>query len=112
VIQISYIAEKCDIPKTFLEQIFNKLKNVGLIESIRGSKGGYKLAHDPSKITFLEIFTVLEGKIDFSKNYSVNDAVKNLYKEMEANVQKMLSKSLEEMLVEQQKLDNNIVYHI
>ncbi|MFQ5952620.1 MAG: RrF2 family transcriptional regulator, partial [Candidatus Omnitrophota bacterium] len=47
----------------YLEQIFNTLKNKGIIKSVRGPRGGYILAKDPSKISVYEAVKILEGDI-------------------------------------------------
>ncbi|MCC5655351.1 Rrf2 family transcriptional regulator, partial [Nostoc sp. XA013] len=47
--QIKEIAELRSIPNRYLEQLLATLRCRGLINSIRGSKGGYVLARDPRK---------------------------------------------------------------
>jgi Rrf2 family transcriptional regulator, cysteine metabolism repressor len=54
-------AKRIDAPVKFLEQIFSGLKTHGIIESRRGSSGGYLLAKPPSKITIGEIIRLIEG---------------------------------------------------
>jgi len=48
------------IPLQYLEQIFNLLKNAGLVKTIRGSKGGYLLAREPSRIKVSHIMDILD----------------------------------------------------
>jgi Rrf2 family protein len=48
----------------YLEQIARILKPAGLLSVTRGSKGGYSLAKNPSKISLVELFEVLEGRIE------------------------------------------------
>merc|ERR1712013_519223 len=43
LLQIKEIAAKGEIPQNYLEQILVTLKKSGLVESIRGANGGYKL---------------------------------------------------------------------
>lgn len=50
---IGEIAEALCLPPKFLTQIAAKMSKEGLLESIRGLNGGYKLAGDP---TLKEIF--------------------------------------------------------
>lgn len=47
----------------YLEQLLNKLRHSGLIDSIRGPKGGYVLSRSPRDITVKDIVAVLEGGI-------------------------------------------------
>ncbi|MBS4021624.1 MAG: Rrf2 family transcriptional regulator [Dethiobacter sp.] len=57
------IAERENISYQFLEQIFAPLRRAGLIESVRGAKGGYTLARAPEKIKVGDIVRTLEGPI-------------------------------------------------
>ena len=61
--KIAKIAERQGIPKPFLEQIFNKLKRTGIIESKRGANGGYILKRYPSELTLGEVIAIFnDGK--------------------------------------------------
>jgi len=66
------ISKYQDIPLQYLEQILNRLKREGLLKTIRGPKGGYILAKDPTKIRISNIVEVLESKdgLTESKNSS------------------------------------------
>jgi Rrf2 family protein len=57
------ITERQGIPARYLERILNKLRKFGLIESVRGVKGGYMLAKKPDEIRVLDIITALEGSL-------------------------------------------------
>jgi len=50
------------IPINFLEQILVRLRRAGLVNSIRGKKGGYVLAKPPESITVLDVIEAVEGK--------------------------------------------------
>lgn len=60
-IQIKVIAREEGISSKYLEQLIALFKVNGLVNSIRGSKGGYMLAQKPSEIKLSEIFSALEG---------------------------------------------------
>ena len=60
-VSIHDTAKRIDAPVKFLEQIFSGLKTHGIIESRRGSSGGYLLAKPPEKITVGEIIRLIEG---------------------------------------------------
>ena len=55
-VSIRKISELENISAEFLEQIFFKLRKGGIINSVRGPGGGFKLNHDTDKITIAEIF--------------------------------------------------------
>ncbi len=65
------IAERQDISEKYLSKLIMPLKSAKLVNSARGSHGGYILARDPSSITLREIVEVMEGGI------SVVECVKN-----------------------------------
>lgn len=54
-ISISKLSEKEQISSVFLEQIFFKLRKAGIVESIRGPGGGFKIAKPLDKITAKDI---------------------------------------------------------
>ena len=58
------IAEQEGISTDYIEQIIVPLKNAGLVNSVRGLRGGFRLAKDPSKITVYDILSASEGSIN------------------------------------------------
>ncbi len=57
------IAEQEKISLKFLEQIFPDLKKANLVESARGSRGGYTLSRSPAEIKVGDIVRAVEGPI-------------------------------------------------
>ncbi len=55
-VSIRIISELENISAEFLEQIFFKLRKGGVINSVRGPGGGFKLNNEPENITIAEIF--------------------------------------------------------
>lgn len=62
-IPLKQIAEKQSLSENYLEQLFSTLKKDGLLNSVRGSQGGYLLARPPEEITVGEILRSLEGEL-------------------------------------------------
>ena len=62
-ISIKDIAERQSISEAYLEQLFIRLKRAGLVESIRGSQGGYVLSAPPQQISVGAVIRALEGNI-------------------------------------------------
>jgi Rrf2 family protein len=54
------IAETERLPGDYVEQILLRLRRAGLVESVRGAKGGYFLAKPPSEISMRDIMTASE----------------------------------------------------
>ncbi len=63
VASLKEVAKAEAIPFDFLEKILSKLEKAGLLNSKKGSQGGYCLARPLNKITAGSIVEALEGKI-------------------------------------------------
>ena len=57
------IVEAQAIPPKFLENILSELRHAGLVESQRGSEGGYWLAVAPEEITVAAVMRAVEGPL-------------------------------------------------
>ncbi|MDY7018853.1 MAG: Rrf2 family transcriptional regulator [Chloroflexota bacterium] len=55
------IAERQGISILYLEQLFTRLNNAGLVRSIRGPKGGFVLTKSPSQTRISDILQIMEG---------------------------------------------------
>ena len=60
-VHLSDVAARQEISVKYLEQLIIPLKRQGLIQSVRGPKGGYVLSRPPDKITFADIVRILES---------------------------------------------------
>lgn len=59
---ISNLSEKLDISFHFLTKILQQLTAVGLLESMKGPKGGVRLSKNGQDISLLDIVTAIDGK--------------------------------------------------
>lgn len=57
------VAERQGIPLKFLEQLLAGLRKAGLVNAVRGARGGFVLAREPKDISVLEIVEALEGPL-------------------------------------------------
>ena len=57
------IAEILNASPNHLSKIMQRLTRVGLVESIRGPRGGFRLAKESEKISLLEIYESIEGPV-------------------------------------------------
>jgi Rrf2 family protein len=62
--RVREIAETYRIPERYLVQILLQLKAAGLVQSARGSSGGYWLARDPAQISLCEVLCAMDGPGD------------------------------------------------
>jgi Rrf2 family cysteine metabolism transcriptional repressor len=63
-VQAAEIAERQGIPKQYLDQLLVMAKRAGLVDSMRGRQGGYRLARPADSITLLDAVRVLEGPVN------------------------------------------------
>lgn len=54
------LAESERLPADYVEQILLRLRRSGVVESIRGAKGGYLLARDPALISVHDVMAASE----------------------------------------------------
>lgn len=57
---LSAIAERQQISLAYLEQIFQRLRRAGLVESVRGRSGGYRLMKPAAEISIAQIMLAVE----------------------------------------------------
>ena len=66
------IAEKANVPVKFLEQILTELRKGRIINSKKGSAGGYYFLKDPKNITLADIYRLIDGPIALVSCASIN----------------------------------------
>ncbi|WP_342007390.1 Rrf2 family transcriptional regulator [Bacillus sp. YBsi01] len=55
------LAEFQGLSETFLSKVFGKLSKAGIVNSVPGVKGGYRLAKNPEDISFWDVIEAVEG---------------------------------------------------
>jgi Rrf2 family protein len=63
LVQVSELAESDQLPVKFLEQIMQALKEAGLVSSVRGKFGGYRLAKPAREITIGQVVRLIDGPL-------------------------------------------------
>ena len=63
-VALSDISNRQNIEITYLEQLFRKLRLAGIVESVRGRKGGYIYAKDPLFISIKDIMNAVDEDLD------------------------------------------------
>lgn len=64
LVTLGEISKRQDISLPYLEQLFVKLRRAGLVESVRGPGGGYRLARVPSDIRVADILAAVDETVD------------------------------------------------
>ncbi|HKT16866.1 MAG TPA: Rrf2 family transcriptional regulator [Stellaceae bacterium] len=60
-VQSGDITARQGIPRRYLEQVLQQLVRTGILEGVRGPKGGYRLARERRRITLGEIVRVVQS---------------------------------------------------
>ena len=55
------VADEMSIPRDYLIQLAQQLRNAGIVHARPGKNGGYSLAKDASEISMLDIFNALQN---------------------------------------------------
>ena len=108
---IQEIALRQDISMTYLEQLFRNLRKAGIVESLRGPKGGYRLTRLSSEINVSEVVSAVEHKMDATQCGGTADCdsgrkclTHDLWSELNDQVDSfLLSKSLEDVIGKKRK---------
>lgn len=61
---VSAIAARQDLPAPYLEKLLIELRRAGIVESVRGAQGGYRLARPPAEISLGEVLEAVGESID------------------------------------------------
>ena len=63
LLPLKELAEKEQIPTTFLEQILFQLRGAGYVSSTRGKQGGYSLARPTDEVRFGDVVRLIDGPL-------------------------------------------------
>lgn len=66
-VPLADISERQGISLSYLEQLFAKLRKEGLVSSVRGPGGGYRLGDDANKIAVGKIIAAVNESVDATK---------------------------------------------
>ncbi|BCD60515.1 MULTISPECIES: Rrf2 family transcriptional regulator [unclassified Nitratiruptor] len=88
------IAKLGSIPKNFLEQILLDLKKSGIVQSIRGAKGGYILAKPPQDILLIDIINSVEPECCTGICRTRNPALEALWSDFNKTIHNFLARPI------------------
>lgn len=58
------VAEAQYLPIRFLENILTQLRQGGIVESVRGKEGGYRLSRSPAETTVGDVIRLVQGPME------------------------------------------------
>jgi len=105
------VAREEDLPQPFLSKILKILSSKGILHSVRGPGGGFRLARTAEEITLLDIVEAIDGTAQFDEcalgwKTCQDDKpcpLHNSWKEMRTNLKNYLSETTVADLVQHEK---------
>jgi Rrf2 family protein len=118
-VRIRRIAERHNVPPRFLVQILLQLKGAGLVASVRGAGGGYRLIKPPEEVSLAQVMGVVnsasEESVSATSASPDSPAVKVLmqaWQEVNTAERKMLESISLAELIERAKGQDDKMYYI
>nr|WP_300094601.1 Rrf2 family transcriptional regulator [Sedimentibacter sp.] len=112
------IAERQDISKNYLEQVFSSLRKSGIVKSVKGSQGGYLLNGKTSEVTIGNILRALEGDLSVVKEEQSKSKIEmcikmNLWDKIDQKLYQIIDNmTLEDLINEYNKGADSMMYYI
>jgi Rrf2 family iron-sulfur cluster assembly transcriptional regulator len=66
-ITLADISKRQEISLSYLEQLFSRLRKNGLVSSVRGPGGGYRLSRDAGDIDVAEVIAAVDESVDATR---------------------------------------------
>lgn len=89
-LRVNDIADHQNIPIQYLTHILISLKQLGLVHSVRGNKGGYVLARAPKDISLGEVFNNFNEsrvpKRNIAPKTKKNNIMESIWKEVTESI--------------------------
>lgn len=117
------LAERLQISKIYLEQVFSLLKRAELVTSTKGAQGGYQLALAPKEIFVYDILSAIETSLFEKTDSTVMDSAEAIEKTMQEYIfnkldltiaQTLKQVSLEDLIMQVQNYSSqdNYMYYL
>ncbi|WP_449622801.1 Rrf2 family transcriptional regulator [Robertmurraya sp. Marseille-Q9965] len=105
-IGVAKLAGRQEVSTTYLSKILTKLVKSGMVESVSGANGGYKLKPDWEKLSLLDVIKAIEGLtpiFDYCHSHNPNCLIQ---KAIESAEEKLLDELNQTLIVELAKKMN------
>lgn len=63
LVTLSEISQRQDVSLAYLEQLFVRLRKAGLVESVRGPGGGYRLARPAGEMRIIDVMAAVDETV-------------------------------------------------
>jgi Rrf2 family protein len=92
------ISGMLSVSKIYLEQVLALLRNAGLVQSVKGSQGGYFLTRRPDGITALEVLRATETPLFDAAEAACGSTGAHIASAIDATVWKVLDTAVADTL--------------
>ncbi len=107
------LAKAHNIPAQFLAQIFQQLRSAGMVVSIRGANGGYRLNRSPDSISVWDIVSIFETQESSQSSDSpLTAAVHSTWDDVDSARQQILESTMFADLAKQVADSGVTMYYI
>lgn len=110
-VSLADISERQGISIFYLEQLFAKLRRKGLVSSVRGPGGGYRLSRDGNTIFVAEVIDAVDESVDATRCQGMGDCqngetclTHDLWQQLSAEIHKFLGGISVQSLVERAEI--------
>ncbi|MDE1313440.1 Fe-S cluster assembly transcriptional regulator IscR [Vibrio aestuarianus] len=111
-VPLADISERQGISLSYLEQLFSKLRKAGLVASVRGPGGGYRLGADACTISIGTVIAAVDESVDATKCNGKGDCqggtrclTHTLWRDLSSRISHFLNNiSLGELMVDNEVL--------
>jgi len=111
-LKIKEIASRANVPQKFLEQILLELKKSSVLHSIKGAKGGYRLAKPIKEITLREVIKILENNAFSDICKTDNPVLQLFWKDKQEALKEFFNTPLSELKTYHEQVTQNFNYII
>ena len=64
LVSLADLSRRQNLSLPYLEQLFARLRRAGLVESVRGPGGGYRLATSPANVRIVDVLAAVDEEVD------------------------------------------------
>ncbi|MEZ4752865.1 MAG: Rrf2 family transcriptional regulator [Bdellovibrionota bacterium] len=119
----SEISDAMNVTTEYAQQILQKLRKGGIVDSVRGPKGGYKLSRQSESINLKEIITATEGDTFdvICENKPISDkcaenkndcGLHSIWQDLKKSIDQFLENITLAQLAKEQILEQNLLVNI
>ncbi len=118
-VTLAGVSQRQKISLSYLEQLFGKLRRRGLVESVRGPGGGYRLAREMAQISVADIILAVDEMLDSTQCGGLENCrdenkciTHNLWANLNEHIFSYLGAVTLKQLVDEQKPGQNSVVQV